>query len=144
MRRVLPRAMTAIPSATCVVRPSPFIAGLTSKAQAYNRSRRHPRSCAIASHLSFAPPTSTVGSALLAADALPPNGAISEAVDQMVVDHAHGLHVRVDHGGSDEAESPPLQIATERVRLGRRRGNLAYGLPSTLSRPAVDESPAIR
>src|SRR5713101_389688 len=62
----------------------------------------------------------------------------------MVVDHADGLHVPVDHGGSDEAESPPLQIATERIRLWRRRGNLAYGFPSTLSRPAVDESPAIR
>src|SRR6266576_6227202 len=61
----------------------------------------------------------------------------------MVVHHADSLHVRVDHGGSDEAESPPLQIATERVRLGRRRGNLAHGFPSTLSRPAVDESPAI-
>src|SRR5437870_13204526 len=61
----------------------------------------------------------------------------------MVVHHADSLHVRVDHGGSDEAESPPLQIATERVRLWRRRGNLTHGFPSTLSRPAVDESPVI-
>src|ERR1700755_1524545 len=43
-----------------------------------------------------------------------------------------------------EAESSPLQIATERVGLARRDGNLARGFPSILSRAAVDELPAIR
>src|SRR5713101_2886828 len=62
----------------------------------------------------------------------------------MIVDHPDCLHVAVDHGGSDEAESPPLQIAAERVGLARRGGNLAHGSPSILSRAAVDELPAIR
>src|SRR5580704_17516006 len=61
----------------------------------------------------------------------------------MVVDHPHRLHVAVDHGGSDEAESAPLEIAAERVGLARGGGNLAHGFPSILSRPTVNELPAI-
>src|SRR5689334_19131577 len=62
----------------------------------------------------------------------------------MIVDHPDCLHVAVDHSGSDEAESSPLQIAAERVGLARRGGNLADGLPSILAGAAVDELPAIR
>src|SRR5713101_7787160 len=62
----------------------------------------------------------------------------------MIVDHPDCLHVAVDHGGSDEAESSLLQIAAERVGLARRGGNLAHGFPSMLSWAAVDELPAIR
>src|SRR5258708_6951837 len=62
----------------------------------------------------------------------------------MVVDHPDCLHVAVDHGGSDEAESAPLEIAAERVGLARGGGNPADAFPWILSRPAVDESPAIR
>src|SRR5712671_4102098 len=74
----------------------------------------------------------------------PPDVPIPETVEQVVVDHANCLHVAVDHSGSDEAESAPLQIAAERVGLARRGGNLAHGFPSILSRPTADELPAIR
>src|SRR5689334_3269217 len=76
---------------------------------------------------------------LVLMDAEPPNLAISETVNKMVVDHTDGLHVRVDHSGSDEAESPPLEIATERIGLASRRGDLPHGFPTILARPAVDE-----
>jgi hypothetical protein len=89
-------------------------------------------------------PTTGAGSGSFAADTEPPNVTISETVDEMIVDHPDGLHVAVDRGGSDEAESSPLQIATERIGLARRRGNLAHGFPSILSRAAVNELPAIR
>src|SRR5713226_7927841 len=62
----------------------------------------------------------------------------------MVVDHPDRLHVAVHHGGSHEAESPPLQIAAERVGLARRGGDLTHGFPTILSRPTVDELPAVR
>src|SRR6266404_5396548 len=62
----------------------------------------------------------------------------------MIVDHPDCLHVAVDRGGPHEAESSPLQIATECVGLRRRGGNLAHGFPSILPRAAVDELPAIR
>jgi len=62
----------------------------------------------------------------------------------MVVDHPDRLHVAVHHGGSHEAESPPLQIAAERVGLARRGGDLTHRLPTILSGPTVDELPAIR
>src|SRR5260370_15313049 len=84
------------------------------------------------------------GSGSFAADVEPPNVAISDTVGEMIIDYPDCLHVAVDHGGSDEAESSPLQIATERVGLARRGGNLAHGFPSILSRAAVDELPAIR
>src|SRR5258708_31728923 len=62
----------------------------------------------------------------------------------MMFDYRDRWHVPVEHGGPDEAEAPPLQIAAKRVRLVRRGGELAYGFSSILSRPAVDETPAIR
>src|SRR6266404_5074403 len=89
-------------------------------------------------------PTTAAGSGSFAVHTEPPNVAISETVDEMIVDHSDGLHVAVDHSGSDEAESSPLQIAAEHVGLARRGGNLAHGFPSILSRAAVDKLPAIR
>src|SRR5260221_9003023 len=93
----------------------------------------------MASHLSFVLPTTAAGKGSLAAAAEPPNVAISKAVDEMIVDHPDCLHVAVDHGGSDEAESPPLQIAAERVGLARRGGNLTHGFSKILLRATVDE-----
>src|SRR5258706_865765 len=74
----------------------------------------------------------------------PVNVAVSETVDQVIVDHADRLHVRVDHCRSDEAEPAALEIAAECVRLGGRCGNLAQRAPAILLWPAIDKLPAIR
>src|SRR5258706_9013477 len=79
---------------------------------------------------------------LLAAE--PADVAVSKPVDQVIVDHADRLHVRVDHCRSDEAEPAALEIAAECVRLGGRCGNLAQRAPSILPGPALDKLPAIR
>ena len=41
--------------------------------------------------------------------------AIAETLDRVIVDHPDSLHVRVDHGRSNEAEAAALEIAAERV-----------------------------
>jgi hypothetical protein len=74
----------------------------------------------------------------------PPHITISETVNQMIVHHADRLHVRVNHRGSDEAESATNEVFAERVGLARRGGDLAQRRPPVLARPAVDELPAIR
>src|SRR5258706_15812375 len=79
---------------------------------------------------------------LLAAE--PANVAVSETVDQVIVDHADRLHVRVDHCRSDEAEPAALEIAAECVRLGGRCGNLTQRLPAILAWSTIDKLPAIR
>ena len=51
---------------------------------------------------------------------------VAEAVDGVVVHHAHRLHERVHGGGSDEPEASPLEVLAERRRdLGRARGRSA-------------------
>src|SRR5580765_4895163 len=63
--------------------------------------------------------------------------AISETLDETIVDHADRLHVCVDHGRSDEAECAALEIAAESIGLGGGRGNLAQSAPAILpGRPA--------
>jgi hypothetical protein len=65
-------------------------------------------------------------------------GRVAMAADQMVVDHADGLHEGVDDGGAAEAEAPRLEVL--RDGFGERRGGgtsssavkrLTIGLPST-------------
>src|SRR5438874_5985023 len=46
------------------------------------------------------------------------NLAIPEAIDQVVVDHADRLHMRVDDCGTDEAESAALEVLAEGIGLG--------------------------
>src|SRR6267142_6188438 len=142
MRLSVPRVMTAIPSTTRVVRTSASIGHLNSKASAYEREA-YPF---LNNRVTFVICASDYrrGSTPLAAHAEPPNVAISKTVHEMVVDHADRLHVAVHQRGSHEAESPPLQIAAECVGLARRGGDLTHGFPTILSRPAVDELPAIR
>src|SRR5712691_11960648 len=79
---------------------------------------------------------------LLAAE--PADVTVSETVDQVIVDHADRLHVRVNHRRSDEAEPAALEIAAKRVRLGGRCRNLAQRAPAILPWPAIDKLPAIR
>src|SRR6266550_4373267 len=74
----------------------------------------------------------------------PADVSISVTVDHMIVDHADGLHVRVDHRRSNEAEPAALEIAAERVRLGGRCGDLTQRAPPILLWPATDELPAVR
>src|SRR4029453_14951562 len=69
---------------------------------------------------------------------------MSETIDQVVVHHADGLHVRVDHRRPDEAEATALEIATESVRLGGRCGNFAQRPPAVLPWPTVDKLPTVR
>ena len=54
----------------------------------------------------------------------------------MVVDHADGLHVGVDHRRPDDAEAAAREIAAEGIGLGGGCRNLAHGLPP-LEVPAV-------
>src|SRR6266550_5220057 len=77
-------------------------------------------------------------------EAEPADVSISETVDEVIVDHADRLHVRIDHGRSDEAEPAALEIAAECVGLAGRGWKLAQGSPSILPWPAIDELPTIR
>src|SRR5258706_8554061 len=52
------------------------------------------------------------------ASVVPQQLAVSETIDKVIVHHPDRLHVGVDDGGADEAESAFLQILAERVRLG--------------------------
>ena len=71
------------------------------------------------------------------------NFPISEAVDEVIVHHADCLHVRVDDGGTDEAESAALEILAERVGLGGGCWNLSRRLPVIKLRPPPDKMPAV-
>lgn len=46
-------------------------------------------------------------------------GGVARTIEEMIVDHAGGLHVGVDNGRADETETAPLQIAAE--GFGERR-----------------------
>ena len=48
----------------------------------------------------------------------PPDLGIPEAIDHVVVHHAHGLHVRLDDGRTDEPEPALPKVLAESVRLG--------------------------
>src|ERR1700733_6335728 len=47
----------------------------------------------------------------------PPNLSISKTVDEVIVHHANRLHVRIDDGRTNEAESPAFEILAKRVRF---------------------------
>jgi hypothetical protein len=47
----------------------------------------------------------------------PPNLSIAETVDEVIVHHADPLHVRINDGRTNEAESPLLEILAKRVRF---------------------------
>ena len=73
---------------------------------------------------------------------------IAETVDDMVVDHARGLHVRIDDGRTDEAK--PAFHETLRDGLGegvvtgiskRERQRFQIGTPSTKDHTYSDKLP---
>ena len=59
----------------------------------------------------------------------------------MVVNHARGLHERVDDDGPAEAEALGPECPRERARKRRLGRYLARLLPRILDRPEVDEAP---
>src|SRR5260370_42448686 len=69
---------------------------------------------------------------------------MSKAVDDVVVDHPDGLHVRIDDGRADEGEATALQILAHGVGLSGASGNVPYGSPAVLDRATVDEAPLVR
>src|SRR5438128_2881771 len=68
---------------------------------------------------------------------------MSKAVDQMVVDHAHGLHVRINDRRTEEGETAALPIAAQGVGLSGASWDFPYGSPAVLDRAAVDEAPLV-
>src|SRR4029450_260424 len=109
---------SSLPSAS-TTRPSP--AGTSSTAA--RRTRR----------LAIATPVSSRASEL----------APSEAVAQMVVHHARGLHKRVADRRPDEPKAAPDQVLAHRARDVRLGGTLAQSTPGVLGRGPADELPEL-
>src|SRR5437773_3446935 len=70
--------------------------------------------------------------------------AVPEAADQVIVDHARGLHERVADRRADEAEAPPPQLRAHRVRLRRARRHVLHASPAIVNGLTVDEPPDVR
>src|ERR1700682_2199980 len=73
----------------------------------------------------------------------PPNLSISETLDEVIVHHADCLHVRINDGRTNEAESPLFEILAKRVRFSRGSWNLPHCLPPVEFGSSIDEPPAI-
>src|SRR5690348_12455522 len=69
--------------------------------------------------------------------------AIAEAVDRVVVHHAHRLHEGVADRRADEPEPARLEIPAERVRFGRPRRQLRERAPAIHPGGAADEGPYV-
>src|SRR6185503_1443609 len=68
---------------------------------------------------------------------------VAKAADQVVVDEARRLHVRVDDRRADELEAAALEILRERVGLLARRGHVALLAPAIHDRLVADEAPNV-
>jgi hypothetical protein len=68
---------------------------------------------------------------------------MSEAVHEMVIDHADGLHVRVDNRRPHEGEAAALQILAHGVGWGAASGDLPHGSSAILDRATVNEAPLV-
>jgi hypothetical protein len=66
---------------------------------------------------------------------------VAEAVYQVVVDHAHGLHEGVADRGAHEGEAALPELPAHGVGLRRAAGHLPQALPRVLFRPAAGELP---
>src|SRR3989441_2815810 len=67
--------------------------------------------------------------------------AVTEAGDEVVVHHAHGLHECVADGRSHEAEVPLGEYRAHRVRLAGAGGEIAQRAPAKMLRLPADEGP---
>jgi hypothetical protein len=68
---------------------------------------------------------------------------VSEAIDGVIIDHAHGLHEGIADGRPDEFEASAQQISAQGIRLRRARGNLLGRSPPVHPRCATDEAPHV-
>src|SRR5262249_62254817 len=68
---------------------------------------------------------------------------MTEARREVIVDEAGGLHEGIADGGPHEGEAPPLEIAAERLRDRRLRGDLPRPAPAVLERAILHEAPHV-
>src|SRR5260221_14514959 len=66
-----------------------------------------------------------------------------KAVDDMVVNHTDGLHVRIDDRRAHEAKPAALEILAHCSRLGGLTWNLPHGPPTVLDRTSAAETPLV-
>src|SRR5260370_8442694 len=69
---------------------------------------------------------------------------MSKAVDDVIVHHPDGMHVRIDDRRADEGEATALQILAHRIGFSGASGDVPYGSTTILYRATVDEPPLIR
>src|SRR5262249_25338810 len=69
---------------------------------------------------------------------------ISEAADEVIVDHSNCLHMCVDDSGTHEAESAVFQVLAERIGFGRGGRNLLHHFPAVDSGLSADKAPRKR
>ncbi len=105
----------------------------TSSGEGSIRSSRRPDSmrCQARARLRF------TTAALAESDA----GRVAVAVDEMIVDHADGLHERVDDRRPDEIAAALLQVLRMPRDIAVSRRNVAHASRVIDDRPAVDEAP---
>lgn len=68
---------------------------------------------------------------------------MAEAIDDMVIDHADGLHQSVTDDGPDEFKSPSAHIRAQGQRFRARVGYLAHVFPVVLYGLTADKGPEI-
>src|SRR5579871_544761 len=72
-----------------------------------------------------------------------PEFTMPETIDQMVVDHPHGLHKGVADRAAHEREATPLQVLTHGVRFRGLGRDLPDRPPGVLLRLVANESPNV-
>lgn len=55
---------------------------------------------------------------------------ITKAIDNVIVHHSNRLHIGINGGRTDKAESPALKVLAESLGFGRYRWNLPHSLPA--------------
>jgi hypothetical protein len=68
---------------------------------------------------------------------------MSEAVDDVIVHHSDGLHVRIDDRRTDEGEATALQILAHRIGFSGAGGDVTYGTATISLWATADEAPLI-
>src|SRR5690606_19538940 len=66
-----------------------------------------------------------------------------EAIDQMVVDHAHRLHEGITDRAADKLKTASLEILAQRIGCCRRCGNFAQRLPVVLLGAPLNKPPQV-
>ena len=66
---------------------------------------------------------------------------VAGASDEVVVDHAAGLHERVADRGAHKFETVSQERFAQRIAFGRARGDFAHGAAAMHQRTTADEGP---